>query len=1220
MKIKNLVVLLISTIMVSSISYSQTREYINEEWEKSVGNIGVFKRTVSAIDNNKNLIIVSNILNTSNNSDVLITKLAPNGTTLWQKTFNGSGNGNDYGVQLKINSNNDIFVVATIDGGISNSDFGILKYSSNGNLIWNKTWNGEANGVDIPADIIIDQNNNVYIVGGSTTANGYSDYAIIKLNNQGILQWESSYDYANLYDAAVSAVLNSNQLIVSGASASSLVNWDYATLVINSNNGQIINEKRSTVTGVGLDNVVAVTSDINNNTYITGYVDENGNKNIQTLKINENFELEWIKNFDGGFEDVAKAIGVDDFGNVYILGTKKNTNGNKNYVTIKYDLAGNEIWNKEYGSKNDNINAEAEHLVISNNGDIIITGTIKDVNSKKEFATLKYTPNGEINFIQKYDAGNQDNEAKYIAVIDNNIYVTGLTNDGTNIQNTTVKYENVERKIEPVLVNGEESYVKSEIIVHFPKSSLNLSAIDRKGFIAGKLNQFIKSEVISQLNDSTDFDWNNLKTYKIHKGATSGDTVSYTRLGDTISLSNFWGSLIIKIPEKQRELSIIEQIKNINGVDYAQLNYVYETRSVPNDPYYYNYQLGYRPNNLYPNSDINVSGAWDYLENKGYKIGSNDVKVGVFDWLIDYTHPEFNGDNGVDGSKIVYGKDYFTGNSIVDADPVNNALSHGTIVAGLIGANRNDELGIAGIVGGNISSAPQNNGVSLYSIGIFSLNNSTTTDIITEALNESSVETNTGYGQGLNIANHSYGSNGGVSSFDFELNRTLKESWRNGTINIVARGNKGNDGNPVEYPTCYEDKLIINVVASGTDGERKKSGNGGTDFWQSSYGISTGQTACFVDVMAPGVIELVSSTVPESNLYLSDVETSSAFSQNCLVPLFNDNNLAAYTCMDGTSVAAPHVTGVASLMYSAHDPANNSVYKNKLTTEDVEHILEKTTFKSSHVYEDEDGYGRVNAEEAVKQITLPYSVYHLSLTLDNANTNNIVETSTTSNSIYTYQYIAGPTGNNVQSLGGPYFKKNKYKAQWTINFTPDYAQIVDWWKVEARISGAQTPYLNINATSHYYVSEPNFVVENLNIDTINNKVTGTITAYYYEFLKQNGTNIIHDFLPKNPNLDIRYTLALHLKGDDDLNVEDIDKEGLLIYPNPANTEITIKNIPENIENYTITIFDASGKVITTKKELGQNSKVGINSLSNGLYFLKLEGGNDFKGFSKFIKQ
>jgi len=179
--------LLSGLLCFGSSTYAQ-KTYINQEWENTSGSIGAIQRTASAIDNNENLIVVSNTINSSNNTDVLVTKYSPDGVILWQQTYNGSANGNDYGVQLKINNSNEIFIAATLEESTS-LDFGILKYSPNGNLIWSNSWNGSASGVDISADIDIDNSGNIYLVGGSESSNNFSDYAIVKFNSDGVYQW-----------------------------------------------------------------------------------------------------------------------------------------------------------------------------------------------------------------------------------------------------------------------------------------------------------------------------------------------------------------------------------------------------------------------------------------------------------------------------------------------------------------------------------------------------------------------------------------------------------------------------------------------------------------------------------------------------------------------------------------------------------------------------------------------------------------------------------------------------------------------------------------------------------------------------------------------------------------------------------------------------------------------------------------------------------------------
>jgi len=242
--------------------------YTSQEWYSTAVASGSINRTVSVVDHNANVIVVSNKLLSNNTTDVYVKKYNRIGTLLWQKTYNGAGNGNDYGVQVVVNSTNEIFIAAALTGATS-MDYGLLEYDENGVLQWASTWNGLNDGMDVPADLVLDDTGNIYLAGGSQDAGLFSDFAIIKFNSVGAFQWHATYDYINLHDAATNVDFANGVVYVTGASASSVNNWDYVTLKILANTGVVDSVTRIPVPGVGFDNALDVTTDDNNNIYIT---------------------------------------------------------------------------------------------------------------------------------------------------------------------------------------------------------------------------------------------------------------------------------------------------------------------------------------------------------------------------------------------------------------------------------------------------------------------------------------------------------------------------------------------------------------------------------------------------------------------------------------------------------------------------------------------------------------------------------------------------------------------------------------------------------------------------------------------------------------------------------------------------------------------------------------------------------------------------------------
>lgn len=143
--------------------------------------------------------------------------------------------------------------------------------------------------------------------------------------------------------------------------------------------------------------------------------------------------------YDGGYEDNASKVAVDSSGNVYVTGSSQGSGG-YDYVTVKYDEKGKELWVKRYdGGYDDNVNS----LVVDSAGNVYVAGT-----SNLDYALVKYNSNGNELWIKRYDGGEQDHVAGLAIDPIGNVYVTGTTRQGpviggwyANHGYTTIKYD-----------------------------------------------------------------------------------------------------------------------------------------------------------------------------------------------------------------------------------------------------------------------------------------------------------------------------------------------------------------------------------------------------------------------------------------------------------------------------------------------------------------------------------------------------------------------------------------------------------------------------------------------------------------------------------------------------------------------------------------------------------------------------------------------------------
>lgn len=272
-------------------------------------------------------------------------------------------------------------------------------------------------------------------------------------------------------------------------------------------------------------------------------------------------------------------------------------------------------------------------------------------------------------------------------------------------------------------------------------------------------------------------------------------------------------------------------------------------------------------------ADANVWEGWKT------ETGKSDVLVAIIDGGYQYDHPdlqqnvlvneaELNGKPGVDDDGNGYIDDIYGYNFVINSADV-SAHSHGTHVAGTVGAVNNNGVGVAGVAGGN-----GNGGVKMISCQIFDNRSGADANYAGALIYAADM--------GASIAQCSWGWDADgyyeqavLDAIDYFTQFGGGEKMHGGLC-IFANGNTGDEGE--YYPGCYE-----KVVAVGAMDPLKQPAS------YSSYGD-------WCDITAPGGNEDygekygVLSTLPNST----------------------------YGYNEGTSMATPHVSGIAALILSKY--------------------------------------------------------------------------------------------------------------------------------------------------------------------------------------------------------------------------------------------------------------------------------------------------------------
>jgi len=947
MKILNFIAWLCAILLMSKTSCAQT--YINKVWATSTAAVHSEINRTSSLLYQGRLYVTSNVLTGDGDTDVLTIAYKANGDTLWAKTQTGSlTDGNDFGINLTASPAGDIVVIGAIENATTGYDYAIYQYDADdGSLQWSYTWDGVGNAVDVPSSVACDPAGNVYVAGGSESTLGTSDFGVVKLSPTGSFMWNTYYDYTGFHDGATSIVIQ-NKAIVSGGSCASIGDWDIATLKLDLTTGSILTSNRTDVPEMTMAEATAMKTDSDNNIYITGFAEIAGNKNIQTIKLDSLLDPVWITNYEGEMADVGNDLGIDGFGNVYVTGYTAINAEDTKAITIKYSSSGDTLWTKTYGNTVSQNGAIARTIQVQPDGSCYIAGS--ELNGVfNNFLLLKYDTNGELNFSRRHETPSLQNDGYEIAIDSNSVYLTGFTSGGGSSQMTTLRYDvtNKETALFRDSITNLPLYLDRELIVSVHPDMVKTTEVDDLGKQFWTVSEIFVPSFASELNSSLSAVCQGsqdcpITVYRIFNHLTTSDTFSISRLGDTIRVPKFWSTFLFEFEAGADISYAAAEISDLfPSINYVTYNLVGFLDDVPNDPDYALRQRSLHEGEpvLWDENHINVEPAWDYANGKSW------IRVGILDTPVDWKHEDFGGE---DDTKVK-GWDFIVNESIYTAESVVSPM-HGTAVAGIVGAIRNNETGVAGIAGGDyVEGDISTRGVTLYGYNTTTRDEDGEVIIILSHIAETVVNTaiylpDSEISVGLNIMNNSWGvSNvpyyGMVNPWFLDTNITLlRESFhfanRNKVTVVASRGNSGimqDEGTyHYNYPGVLDEDWILCIGGTGTDGNYH---NGDHLF---EYGYKTSQ-GWEIDVSAASCGSHNWTTVPDNG----------------------------YSNFSGTSAAAPHAAGLAALLMSYLNDAPFPSYNN-LSPEDIEYILETTALDVDIAGVDSlTGHGRIDAGAAM---------------------------------------------------------------------------------------------------------------------------------------------------------------------------------------------------------------------------------------------------------------
>ncbi len=350
-----------------------------------------------------------------------------------------------------------------------------------------------------------------------------------------------------------------------------------------------------------------------------------------------------------------------------------------------------------------------------------------------------------------------------------------------------------------------------------------------------------------------------LVSFRTEINALSREHVNQQLGGGVLYESSLTGLQVVQLAPQSDLAAKLAQYRARPEVAYAEPNYIVHALRTPNDA---SYSQLWGMNNTgqtggVSDVDIDAPEAWSITT------GSNQVVVAVIDTGVDYNHPDLAANMWTNTREIPGNNIDDDGNGLIDDvrgyDFVNSD-----------GDPMDDQghgthcAGTIGAVGNNGAGvAGVNWNVKIMALKFLAANGSGTTADAVKCIDYA-------VKMGAKISNNSWGG-GGYSQALYDSIAAARDAKH---LFIAAAGNDGqNTDTSPNYPSCYDLDNIISVAAVDDKGMLAGFSN---------FGTKT------VDVAAPGVSIL--------STWLG----------------------GAYNTIDGTSMAAPHVTGIAALAAAAH--------------------------------------------------------------------------------------------------------------------------------------------------------------------------------------------------------------------------------------------------------------------------------------------------------------
>jgi|GEM_PF-5465158 len=423
-----------------------------------------------SVDNSGN-IYVARLRSTRELGDrFFLLKYNPDGEELWSREYYSSVKHGLKVDNILTDKNRNVYVV-----GSAGSLFKAVKYNPDGDLLWETTTVDSSFYILEAVASTLDNSNNLYITGSAFDEQYENDIITKKYNAEGVEQWSESYVQTHSksgvpIDLGMDAIGN---VYIGGWWSGRAI-----TLKYDSDGNE---EWRKVYDGIEHNRVnlpVMAVTPLGNI-----YLATSSSNLLIVLKYNADGVLKWttVQEDSSRYAVIVKSIQVDASGNSYVAGNAHYSSAGSRSNVVKFNNAGSIQWVQDYQStqkrlvqQNASTIFEVAATALDAQANLYVTGIGSTADTGLDFVTVKYNAAGERQWSKRYntmESSSQDFPRSIVVDPAGNIVLTGIFQGLYTYGIVTIKYSASENITNPDITSG------FKVIQNYPNPFNNLTIL-----------------------------------------------------------------------------------------------------------------------------------------------------------------------------------------------------------------------------------------------------------------------------------------------------------------------------------------------------------------------------------------------------------------------------------------------------------------------------------------------------------------------------------------------------------------------------------------------------------------------------------------------------------------------------------------------------------------------------------------------------------------------